>query len=182
VKKNEFFALQKAEMPHKKLKFIQCVSKEHVVYKSCVSDMSARTNKKNTISARAHTDTHRHTYTHTDTYTHTLTNKDTKSTHTLSVSCTDVYTLSLFHARTHARTHAHTQTYTHMSYTHTLSVPHAHTHAHTHARARRVTHASTRLFKLSSEAMTTYYFHSCTCVRAPVRHAPVSQKRLKIFE
>jgi hypothetical protein len=36
--------------------------------------------------------------------------------------------------------------------------------------------------KLSSEAMTTYYFHSCTCVRADVRHAPVSQKRLKIFE
>jgi hypothetical protein len=37
-------------------------------------------------------------------------------------------------------------------------------------------------FKLSSEAMTTYYFHSCTCVRTAVRHAPVSQKRLKIFE
>jgi hypothetical protein len=36
--------------------------------------------------------------------------------------------------------------------------------------------------KLSSEAMTTYYFHSCTAVRAAVRHAPVSQKRLKIFE
>jgi hypothetical protein len=38
------------------------------------------------------------------------------------------------------------------------------------------------VIKLSSEAMTTYYFHSCTCVRAFRRHAPVSQKRLKIFE
>jgi hypothetical protein len=92
-------------------------------------------------------------------------------------------------------THTHTHTHTHTQHTiinhylgncHSLSLIFILTTVDILVHIVIVVIISIIFIKLSSEAMTTYYFHSCTavraCVRPCVRHAPVSQKHLKIFE